>query len=289
MPKFRSFWFGESLPLYQQLAMKSFVDFGHRYILFTYKHFDVPAGVELRDASEILPESRLFLYGSRAGMGRGSVAGFSNLFRYKMLYMTGDWWVDADVVCLSEAIPTSDIFMSWEYEDMIGNAILKFPKHFEFARALRDSAESAGVDLEWGETGPYLLTRLAKEHNLLDHVTPQPLGYPVQSMDALHVLMPARRAEVHERTQGKPFLHIWNEIFRRAVIFSWMAPPPGCFVADLFKRHGVEFGNAPIYTPDDIQRLNDNYYATATWSHEYAEKAELARREAQSEATQTSN
>ena len=47
MPKFRSFWFGESLPLYQQLAMKSFINFGHEFVLFTYRHFDVPAGVEL--------------------------------------------------------------------------------------------------------------------------------------------------------------------------------------------------------------------------------------------------
>jgi hypothetical protein len=286
MSRFQSFWFGETLPPYQRLAMKSFVDFGHKFVLFAYRQFDVPAGVELRDAREILPESRLFFYSARAGAGRGSVAGFSNLFRYKMLYEMGDWWVDADVVCLSEAIPTSDIFMSWEYEDLIGSAILKFPRRFEFVRALCDSAESAGVDLEWGITGPHLLTRLAGEHNLLVHVRPQPLGYPVQSMDALHVLMPARRDEVHERTHGKPFLHIWNEVFRRAVIFPWMAPPPGCFVADLFKRHGVGFGNAPVYTPDDVQRLNDNYYATAIWSHEYAERAELARQEARSQRAQ---
>jgi hypothetical protein len=36
MPTFRSFWYGESLPLYQKLAMKSFVDFGHKFVLFAY-------------------------------------------------------------------------------------------------------------------------------------------------------------------------------------------------------------------------------------------------------------
>jgi hypothetical protein len=130
MQKFQSFWFGDCLPLYQQLAAKSFFDFGHEYVLYAYKKFDVPAGVELRDANDILPESRLFFYGERAGVGRGSIAGFSNLFRYNLLHQKGDWWVDADVVCLSKAVPTAEIFMSWEYEHLIGNAILKnFPSN----------------------------------------------------------------------------------------------------------------------------------------------------------------
>jgi hypothetical protein len=89
MAKFQSFWFGESLPPYQRLAMKSFVDFGHKFVLFAYRHFDVPAVVELRDASEILPESRVVFYGARAGASRGSVAGFSNLFCCKTLYEMG--------------------------------------------------------------------------------------------------------------------------------------------------------------------------------------------------------
>ncbi len=286
---FQSFWFGDCLPLYQQLAMKSFVDFGHEYILYAYRNFDVPSGVELRDAGEILPESRVFFYGARADVGRGSVAGFSNLFRYNMMHVKGNWWVDADVVCLSETVPSSDIFMSWEYETLIGNAILKFPKLYDLVRALRDSAESAGVDLEWGATGPCLLTRLVKEHNLLDLVSPQPLGYPVQSMDALHILIPARSDEVQERIHGKPFLHMWNEIFRRAVIFPWMAPPRGSMAAKLFERHAIDFNGAPVYTDDQIQRLNDNYYAAAVWSHAVAEKAEAARAEARQKDRRVSN
>jgi hypothetical protein len=73
--RFQSFWFGENITQYQRLAMKSFVDFGHRYILYAYRKFDVPAGVELRDAAELLPEARVFFYGDKAGVGRGSVSG----------------------------------------------------------------------------------------------------------------------------------------------------------------------------------------------------------------------
>src|SRR5687767_9446126 len=175
---------------YQRLAMKSFVDFGHHYVLYAYRKFDVPAGVELRDAAEVLPESRVFFYGDKAGVGRGSVSAFSNLFRYHLLDREGGWWVDADVVCLSDTVPAGEIFMGWEFDDLIGSAILKFPARHEFVRKLRDAAENAGTNVNWSEIGPSLLTRLATEHGLLKLVAPQPQSYPLQSTDALHLFIP---------------------------------------------------------------------------------------------------
>jgi hypothetical protein len=263
--RFQSFWFGENITQYQRLAMKSFVDFGHQYTLYAYRKFDVPAGVELRDAAELLPETRVFFYGEKAGIGRGSVAAFSNLFRYHLLYRLGGWWVDADVVCLSETVPADDIFMAWEYEDLIGNAILKFPRSHTFAQKLRDGAEDAGTDINWGEIGPSLLTRLAREHGLAQFAIPQPQGYPLQSIDALQLFIPVHREKVREKINEKPFLHLWNEILRRAVVFGWMAPPPGSLIADLFERHGIGFDNAPAYTADQMQRLHDNHFAHTYW------------------------
>jgi hypothetical protein len=260
-PKFQSFWFGDELPPYQRLAMKSFLDFGHDYILYAYRSFDVPAGVELRDAAEILRESRVFHYGARADVGQGSVAAFSNLFRYALLHREGGWWVDADLVCLSEDMPPGDAFMGWEYEDLVGNAVLKFPARHPFVAALSQAAEAAGTDLAWGETGPALVTRLAEEQNFLHTVRTQKFAYPVQSRDALHLLLPARRDEITERIAGKPFLHLWNEIFRRAVILPWIAPPSGSLVAELFERHGVSFASGRRYAADQIERSAANYYA----------------------------
>jgi hypothetical protein len=282
MSKYQSFWFGDSLPPYQRLAMKSFIDHGHEYVLYAYKEFDIPAGATLRDAAEVLPQSRVFVYDEGAGVGRGSVSVFANLFRYHLLYRMGDWWVDADVICLSDDLPSTPIFMGWEYEHVIGNAILRFPAEHAFVGELRDAAEIAGTSgLDFGATGPQLLTRLAWERKLLDLVTPQPRAYPVQSVDALHLLMPEHRDELEERLRHKPFLHIWNEVQRRAVIFPWMTPPPGSLMAELFRRHGIDFANAPVYTADQIRRLSDNYQAGATWSHPVAHKAEVARLESE--------
>jgi hypothetical protein len=277
VPEFQSFWFGDIVPMYQRLAMKSFLDHGHQYVLYAYKALDVPAGVILRDASEILPESSVFFYGEKAGVGRGSVAGFSNLFRYHMLCRVGGWWVDADVICLSGSVPASDVFIAWEDEDIVGSAIIALPTNHILARDLRDAAEVAGSDVQWGATGPKLLTRLVHEREILNLVQPQTFAYPVQSVDALHLLIPERRDEVNERTLGKPFLHIWTEVQRRAVILPSMAPPAGSVLSDLFARHGFDLTSCLTYTADQIARLNANYYAAATWSHESAEKAEIAR------------
>lgn len=280
MTKFQSFWFGDSLPLYQRLAMKSFVDHGHAYILYAYKAFDVPAGVVLRDANEIMPESRVFFYGERAGVGRGSVAAFANLFRWHLLWQMGDWWVDTDVVCLTDAVPAGEIFMGHEINDVVNNAILKFPKRHGLVKELCELAEKAGTDFTWGTNGFELLTKLVRERGFIDLVTPQALAFPVQSVDALKLLLPAYRDEFREAIRDRPFLHMCNEIMRRAVIFPWMAPPPGCLLAELFERHDVDLGKAPVYTVDQIQRLHDNYYAAATWSHAIAENAKVARLEA---------
>jgi hypothetical protein len=72
-------------------------------------------------------------------------------------------------------------------------------------------------------------------------------------------------------------LHIWNEVMRRAVIFPWMAPSPGSYMAELFDRHAIGFGHAPAYTADELQRLSDNYFGAETWLHDIAENAELTR------------
>ena len=86
----KSLWIGPSLPPAQAACLKSFVNVGHSVELFTYADLpEVPEGVVLRDAREILPETEIFTYGAAAGVGSGSVSAFSNIFRYKILHDHG--------------------------------------------------------------------------------------------------------------------------------------------------------------------------------------------------------
>lgn len=246
--------------------MKSFVDYGHKYILYAYEALEVPAGVELHDASQIAPKSSVFYYGAKAGVGRGSIAAFSNVFRYRLLHEFGEWWVDTDVLCRSEKPPEADIFLGWEDEKVVGSAILKFPKRHTFIEQAIKAAEKGGSDLEWGETGPTLITTLMKQSDLGENVVSPNLSYPIPSADALQLLLPSFCDQVRQKTENAPMLHIWNEVLRRAVVFKWIAPPAGSFMSELFARHDVQFPSGYSYSPDDMQRLSDNYSAFTHWS-----------------------
>ena len=77
---FQSLWIGPISP-YESMCMRSFIDQGHDFDLYTYNgtgECQVPAGVRLRDASEILSENEYFTY--QTGPGKGSHSAFSNLF-----------------------------------------------------------------------------------------------------------------------------------------------------------------------------------------------------------------
>src|SRR5882724_10558983 len=126
MTTFRTFFHGTMSGL-EVTCLKSFLDHGHHVIIFAYDETEVPALFEKRDAAAVLPRERIFFY--KSGPGRGSVAGFANLFRYVLLERYGGWWIDTDVLCLREQWPQADSAMGWECDEWIGNAVLKLPTH----------------------------------------------------------------------------------------------------------------------------------------------------------------
>ena len=99
-------WIGERLSALERLACASFLDHGHPLHLWTYGPVaGVPEGTTVCDATEVLPRSAIFRYGPETGPGAGSLAGFANLFRYRLLLERGGWWADSDVVCLRRPNP----------------------------------------------------------------------------------------------------------------------------------------------------------------------------------------
>jgi hypothetical protein len=76
-PTVKMLWVNAELSTIERLSMCSFVACGHDVELFTYgKVAGIPDGVRVRDAREVLPESRAF-YCKRSR----SVAAFANWFR----------------------------------------------------------------------------------------------------------------------------------------------------------------------------------------------------------------
>lgn len=97
-------WIGP-LSRLERLTLHSFSVKEHEFHLWRYEHTPerFPRNVVVRDANEILPRDKVFRKreaDSELGLGEGSYATFSDLFRSMLLYKLGGIWVDMDVLCL---------------------------------------------------------------------------------------------------------------------------------------------------------------------------------------------
>ena len=86
-------WIGPRLSPLERACVQSFLAKGHRFNLFAYDTVaNVPDACTVLDAATLVPRSHVFAHSS--GPGEGSLAGFSDLFRYKLLYEHGGWlWI----------------------------------------------------------------------------------------------------------------------------------------------------------------------------------------------------
>lgn len=98
-------WIGQTLSKMELLTIHSFLKHGHEFHLWLYEDMatPLPKEVVIEDANEIIPQKyirRKTDIDPESGVGKGSYAPFSDLFRYKLLYEKGGYWVDMDVTCL---------------------------------------------------------------------------------------------------------------------------------------------------------------------------------------------
>jgi len=112
-------WVGQLEPL-QLLSIHSFLKQGHTYVLWIYPNIDkhliptnIPNNVLIRDANTILDKKYIFKHWS------GNYATFADIFRYKLLYEQGGWWVDLDIVCL-RPLPKVEYFFGGERTKLTG-------------------------------------------------------------------------------------------------------------------------------------------------------------------------
>jgi hypothetical protein len=251
-----SLWVGGPLTPYEVLCMRSFLDHGVAYELYTYADISVPDGVTRRDAALICPEASIFQLSP--AIGHGSFAPFSDLFRYELLLRHGGWWVDTDVACLRPELPGHPCFFALEAPGLVNCAVLKFPAGHAVMRDCRDQAVERQNDPTWGSTGPALLTAVLTEHGLLEQAASPESCYPIGWQDLLDLFDPDKVAECGERVAPAFALHLWNEITRRNAIGKFVAPPEGSFLDSLLRRHGIGFPQAPRHAFADIRTADRN-------------------------------
>lgn len=137
-------WIGKSLTAIELLCITSFIKNGHEFHLWAYDQIEtlLPDGTVLEDASTIIPREQVFCYkySNQFGHGKGSYAGFSDVFRYKLLYEHGGWWVDMDVTCL-KSFDFEDPYVFRNHHDLpvVGN-MMKCPRNSELMRLCYEQA-----------------------------------------------------------------------------------------------------------------------------------------------------
>ncbi|ONG50016.1 hypothetical protein BKE38_19920 [Pseudoroseomonas deserti] len=271
MPQiFQSFWHGGALSPYEWLCLKSFIDHGHGYHLYSHDpHLSVPQGVQLMDAAEIAPADEVFVY--QTGPGKGSVSSFANLFRYELLLRRGGWWVDTDVCCTSTEVPAQPRFFAIEAPERANCAVIHFAAGDPVMRDCRDAARRRGHQVTWGQTGPRLLTATLRKHGLLAAAAPAASCYPFTWQEVLPLFDPAQAASLQERARSAFCVHFWNEIIRRLKIDKRLGVPKGCYLDTLFTRHGVSFPPHPGYSFAELGALEEALAATERQARRIAE------------------
>lgn len=257
LPTLNSLWVGEELTYMERLTMQSALYHGHRFRLYSYDPISVPTGVELCDASEVMPREQLISYaGCRNGVALGS-----NLWRYHMLAKGLGYWCDLDLVLMKPLDLLQPYVLGWEYEGWINNAVMFAPADSPFVTDLfaltkpnvrppwfgpRRSIEfywkqfhtgHLGLeDMPWGTYSAGLVTHIVKTRKLQRFVADPEVFYPLRWSEAR---LAFGDAEVVERKLGfhTRAVHLWHS---RVADLAAAPPPSGSWMARQCERFGVQ-------------------------------------------------
>jgi hypothetical protein len=210
--------------------MSSFVAQGHSVHLYTYDPIDnVPHGVTLRDAAQILPPSQVFR--NRLGKGKGSLAAFSDLFRYKLLLDQGGWWVDTDVFCLKPFDFAAPYVFGAE-EKPVASGVIKMPRGCELAEICYESARRVDPNtITWNEL-VNILERNVRDLDLMSYVLPEETFSPIFWRDVPDYVNGLKRFEPTPRSYA---VHLYNEMWRRNKLDKWRRYPRTSVVNVLYR------------------------------------------------------
>ena len=235
-----SLWVGNELPPLEWSCLHSLAKAGHDLTLFTYDEIEaVPPGVTRADAELIMPRHEVF---SNRGK-RVTFAGFSNVFRYRLLSMNDGVWVDCDLVSGGKEWCPSTYEYGWEDSEAINTAVLGLPRDSELLQELIASAESRSKQsFTWGQLGPKLFSELASgKPEVLARAKPSQFFYSLHYSSTWKLFHPGYVEEIQRLRTDSVFVHLWSNVIKNAppaVASRW--PPAGSFLDYLYRDAGLE-------------------------------------------------
>ena len=243
---FQGFWHGPPLGPVRAACLDSFVRCGHAFELYVYDEIEVPRGVVLRDAVEIIPRSAIFYY-ENVHTGKKDLGPFSDLFRYKLLFDRGGWWSDVDTVCLSAQIPKVGRAWAGEYPEVhaeaIGTSQLALPCGDPLAKLLYERClELSKKNLHVRESlGPLLLSATIGELRLPRDVFGDPdKFYPMRWIEMFKLWLPEYADDLADRAARALFMPIYQSVLQSAGLAWGPLPPRGSFLARVCDEAGID-------------------------------------------------
>ena len=250
----QSLWIGDRLSVMEQLSIRSFLDHGYAYHLYTYQEVkNVPARTVILPGEQILPADQIFRYVK--GYGEGSVAAFANFFRYKLLLERGGWWTDLDSVCM-QPLDFEDEHVAGRERTPDGtfrlaNGLIRAPCGSRLLEYCWDACQKVDrADIVWGQIGPRLLTEAFHKVGVPVRVVEPDDFYPVNYWDVWQ-LIDARQA-----VPSCYAIHLWNSRWRHERLDPDAVYSSTSIYEQLKRRFGVESPPGARRGPPWRSRIN---------------------------------
>ncbi len=262
------FWQGP-LSLYEQACLLSFLAQGFAVEVYTYQALALPAGVQRRDAREVLPLEQIpaFIHEGRPGC----LAALSDLFRYTLLAEHGGFWADLDFFCLRPAVDFmalqaragQRLLVGREETDSLNTAVLIATGFHPLLARMQTLAARHDPHLpHWGTLGPHLLNQLAQDYAHQLEILPEEAFYPLHYREALACLLPAQAAYCQQKCVHSYGLHLWNHFLMVFCLPKNILPPVGSFLHARMQPLLPE--TIPTLPESTLQRLIDGTRALKT-------------------------
>ncbi|MBT2794697.1 hypothetical protein [Paraburkholderia strydomiana] len=251
---FASFWHGPELSPYEFACLDSFAKHGSDVVLYSYGAIgNLPKSVVARDAAAILPATELNAFSIN---GVPSMAHFTDYIRFVMFQKTGKIWTDTDVLLLRPfGFGATGNIVGKESASSICTALLRLAAADRRLATLIELVEGMkGAQIEWGDTGPRLLTAVYG----VDAGMPENVFYPVHFDDYYKVLLPRYFDECGALCAGSTALHLWNNRLISMGLFKRIGPPRGSFLHHLFEKTGAIHLFSDFYPIGVMQTMIDN-------------------------------
>lgn len=240
-------WIGHRLSAMERLSITSYLYHGHPYNLYTYGELSgVPAGVTIKNAREILPESAITKF--------QNIANFSDFFRYNLLLKEGGWWCDTDTICLRPIdVIDEHVFVQEHTNDqpiLINGGYLKAPANSPVMKWLVEQTRAMDWSkISWAEIGPVLLTKAVERFSIPSY---PPAAFNPISYKDWAIFIKGAAPMIHEDAFA---VHLWHEMWRRAEEDADAPYPAECLYEQFKRKYGIAVSPDAYHPPNATTRI----------------------------------